>query len=206
MPQTLPEQILQWIVSFSADGNLQREVARMLGVSQGCIRKICDSTERLADHIRWKRGGSMKISTPREDHQLLRMVRTNCFISVPRLRMRMIRRFGRRMSAWTIRRRLLAAGYWSRRPARSPRFTLEHRQRRRVWRRRHRVWDLRQWRHCIFIDESRFSLYYSDARVRVHYTQGRGWLMPASSLMMEIVARQLWYGGRKLSWSWWMER
>ena len=34
-----------------------------------------------------KRGGSMKISTPRENCQLLRMVRINRFISAPRLRM-----------------------------------------------------------------------------------------------------------------------
>ena len=40
MPQNLPEQKLQRIVRLSANGNSQREVARMLGVSQGCISKI----------------------------------------------------------------------------------------------------------------------------------------------------------------------
>ena len=100
------------------------------------------------------------------------MVRTNRFISAPRLRMQIIRRFGSRMSVRTIRRQLLAAGYWSRRPARCPRFTLEHRRRHREWGRRHRVWDLRQWRHCIFGDESRFSLYHSDGRVQVRRRQG----------------------------------
>ena len=49
MPQNLPAQILQRIVKLSADGNSQRKVARMLGVSQGCIRQIF---ERLALHIR----------------------------------------------------------------------------------------------------------------------------------------------------------
>ena len=72
----------------------------------------------------------------------------------------------------TIRRRLLAAGYWSRRPARCPGLTLEHRRRRREWGRRHRVWDLRQWRHCIFSDESWFYLYHSDGRVRVRRRHG----------------------------------
>ena len=52
MPQNLPEQILQRIVRLSADGNSQREVARMLGVFQGCISTICNATERLADHTR----------------------------------------------------------------------------------------------------------------------------------------------------------
>ena len=113
----------------------------------------------------------MEISKTREDSQLLRMVRMNCFIKAHRLRMQMIRRFGRRMTVRTIRRRLLAAGYWSRRPARCPWLTLEHRRRRRVWGRRHRVWDLRQWRHCIFSNESWFSLYHSDVRVRVRRRQ-----------------------------------
>ena len=73
----------------------------------------------------------MKVSTPREDRQLPQMVRTNRFISSPRLRMQMICRIGRRMSVRIIWRRLLAAGYWYRRPARCHRFTLEYRRRRR---------------------------------------------------------------------------
>ena len=173
MPQNLPEQILQRIVRLSADGNSQREVARMLGVSQECICKILRRNRETGRPHQRKRGGSMKISMPREDRQLLRMVRMNRFISAPRLRIRMIRRFRRRMSVRTIQRRLLAAGYRSRRPARCPRLTLEHRRRRREWGRRHRVWDLRQWRHNIFSDESRFSLYHSDGWVRVR-RQGEG--------------------------------
>ena len=85
MPQNLPEQILQRIVSLSADGNSQQEVARILRVSQGCIS--------IRPHQR-KCGGSMKISMPRKDLQLLRMVRTNRFISAPRVQMQMIWRFG----------------------------------------------------------------------------------------------------------------
>ena len=34
------------------------------------------------------------------------------------------------------------------------------------------VWDLRHWRHCIFNDQSRFSLYHSDGRARVCQRQG----------------------------------
>ena len=81
----------------------------------------------------------------------------------------MIRRFGWQMSVWTIRRWLLATRYWFRHPARCPRLTLEHRRRCREWGRMHRMWDLRQWRHC---DESWFSLYHSDGRVRVRRRQG----------------------------------
>ena len=151
----------------------------------------------------------MKISTPREDRQLLRMVRVNCFISAPRLRMQMIRRFWRRMSVRTIRRRLLASGYWSRRPARCPRLTLEHRRRRLEWERRRRVWDLRQCRHCIFSDESRFSLYHSDGRVRVRRRQRERLIDACVQPNDGNRGRQSWYGvqstmGVGASWSWWI--
>ena len=113
MPQNLPEQIMQRIVRLSADGNSQWEVA--------------SNWETGRPHQR-KRGGSMKISMPWEGRQLLRIFRMNRIISTPHLRMQMIRRLGRRMSVRTIWRRLLAAVYWSRHPARCPRLTLEHRR------------------------------------------------------------------------------
>ena len=203
MPQTFPEQILQRMVRLSADGNSQGEVARTLGVSQGCISKILRHNWETGRPHQRKRGGSMKISTPMEDHQLLRMVRTNCYISTLRLRMQRIRPFGRRMSVRTIRRQLLATRYWSQRPARCSRLTLEHRRRRREWGRRHTVRDLRQRRHCIFCDESRFSLYHSDGRVRVRRRQRERQIDACiSSLMMEIMARQSWYGVQPAGGTW----
>ena len=190
MPQNLPEQILPWIVRLSADGNSQRDVARMLEVSQGCISKILPRNWETGRPHQRKWWGSMKISTPREDCQLLWMGKTNRFISAHLLRMQMNHRFRRWMSLQTIQRRLLAAGYRFWHSARCPGLTLEHRQRDHEWGRRHRVWDLRQWRHCIFSDESRFSYTTVLVGSGCPIGKGRGWLMPASSLMIEIVARQ----------------
>ena len=170
MAQYLPQQILQQIVRLSADGSSQQEVARVLGVSQGCITKILRCNRETGRPHQRKRGDLMKISTPQEDHQLIQMVRPNRFISAPRMQIQMIRQFGRQPD---IQRQLLATIYWFRRPARCPRLTLEHRRRRREWVRRHGVWDLRQWRHCIFSDESQGSLYHSDGQVRVR-RKGRG--------------------------------
>ena len=155
MPQNLPQPILQWITRLLADGNSQGEIDRMLQVSQGCISTILRHNRETGPPHQRKRGGSMKISTSREDRQLLWMVCPNRFISAPCLQMQMIRQFGRRTSVRTFWRRLLAAGYWSQRPARCPR----HRRLRREWGMRHRVWDRRQWRHCIFSDEYQFSLF-----------------------------------------------
>ena len=133
----------------------------------------------------------MKISMPREDRQLLRMVRTNHFSSAPHLRMQMIRRFGRRMSVRTVRRWLLAAGYWSRRPARCPRLTLESTGDAAV--------SGGGGTECgTSHNGDAISLLMSPSSPYTTVTvgsgcvvgKGRGWLMPASSLMMEVVARQ----------------
>ena len=172
MPQNLPEQILQWIFRLSADGNSQREVARMLGVSQGCISKILRRNRETADHIRgsmevrWKSSRHGKIvncSEWSDRTALSRLLVCECRWSAD---------LGGRCQFEPFKRWLLATGYWSQHPARCPRLTLEHRRRRREWGRRHKVWDPRQWRDCIFSDESQFSLYHSDGRVRVRRRQG----------------------------------
>ena len=66
------------------------------------VTKLNGQTQSVLSGDRWD---------SREGKHEFRMVRTNCFISASRLRMQMIRRFGRRVSVRTIRRRLLAAGY-----------------------------------------------------------------------------------------------
>ena len=123
--------------------------------------------------------------------------------------MQMIRRFGRRMSVLTIPRWLLATGYWSWRPARCPRLILEHRPRRREWEGGTECGTSDNGDTVSSVMSSDSS--YTTVTVRSRYAigKGRGWLMPASSLMMEIMARQSWYGMQStmrggLSWSWWM--
>ena len=78
----------------------------------------------------WRCGGRRSLITAREHRQLIRMVRDNRFFLAPRLPVVRIRRFRRRLSVGSIVNRPLAAGYWSRRPARCPNLTLDHRGRR----------------------------------------------------------------------------
>ena len=98
-------------------------------------------------------------------------MRRNRFLSSSRIREELIRRTARRVSARTVQR-LVAAEYRSRRPARWPRPTHDHRRRHRVWARRHRNWNHQHWSHVIFADESRFSLYHCGGRARVRRRVG----------------------------------
>ena len=207
MPQNLPEQILQRIVRLSADGNSQREVARMLGVSQGCISKILRCNQGTDRPHQRKRGGSMKISTPREDRQLLRMVRTNRYISAPHLRMPIL--------GGGCQFEPFGDGFWSPNNGLGVQSDVLSS----LWSTGDTAVSRAGGTECETPDNgdtvsSVMSPGSSDTTVTVGsgcaVGKRRGWLMPASSLMMEIVARQPWYGvqstmGGGMSWSWWVE-
>ena len=112
------------------------------------------------------------MTTPREDHALIRIMRRNRYFSSSRISVELIRRTGPRVSVRTVQRRLVAVGYRSRRPARCPSLTHDHRRRRCVWVRRHRNWNHQHWSHVIFTHKSRFSLYQCDCRARVRRCVG----------------------------------
>ena len=97
---------LMLMVRATSEDYSQREEARLLGVSQGCISKIlrCNwDTGRQHQRRRW---GRRSLTTDRENRQLIRMVRDNGFISAPRLCVDMIRRFRRSLSVRSIVNRL----------------------------------------------------------------------------------------------------
>ena len=167
MPQNLPGQILQRIVKLSADGNSQREVVWMLASrmhKQNFAIQPRDMPTTSEEACRFDKNlhATERPSTaPNGQNEPLHLGSSSANADDLSI-----------LEADVSSRRLLATGYWSRRPAKCPRHILEHRRRRREWGRRHRVWDLRQWRHCIFSDESQFSLYHNDGRVQVCRRQG----------------------------------
>ena len=108
MQRNLQKQRFLRIVRLSAEGYSQ--VARILGVSQGCVSKILRRNRDTGRPPRRRRGGRRSLTTA-QDRRLIRMARDNRFISAHRLRVDMIRRFGRRLSVRSIVNRLLVTGY-----------------------------------------------------------------------------------------------
>lgn len=172
MPRFISRDLLRRIVRLSNNGYGQKDIATVIGVTQGAVSKVLKRARLFGSPAQRPRGHRPKSTSPREDRAILRLCRTNRFMTASRIRAEFLRRTGRHISVRTVRRRLLVAGYKSRRPARCPRLTDEHRQRRRRWARRHRQWDIRHWSHCLFTDESRFTLFHTDGRLRVRRREG----------------------------------
>ena len=126
----------------------------------------------LVGILAWRKDASVKSSdgvdkrclSPEHRH-LLRVVRMNCFISAPCLRMQIIRCFDRHTTPQIVINRLLAAEYLFWRPARSKTdFVAKATWSSWVGQGAHRVWNLRRWRDCIFCAEFRFFICHSDGR------------------------------------------
>ena len=137
------------------------------GVSQDAISKILKQSRETRTPNQRPRGHRQRSTSAREDRILMRMVLYNRFHSSPRLRVEFNRRIEHGILVHIINRRLSTAGYPSRRVARCPRLTREHRRHCRQWAGWHHDWDLCHWRHRVFSDESRFKLYHSDGQIHV---------------------------------------
>ena len=100
----------------SGRGLSRGEISRNTGVSQGGISRVFRPVRETGRAV--QRPHRLRMTTSREDRALIWIMRRNRFPPSWRIRVELIRRTGRRVSARTVQRRLVAAGYCSRRPAR----------------------------------------------------------------------------------------
>ena len=103
---------------------------------------------------------------------LIRIMRTNMFISSSKIGVELIRWTERCVSAHIVQRHLVAAGYHSRSPARCPKHTHDQHCQSRIWAPRYQKWNHQHWSLVIFADESRFWLYNCDGRAHIRQPHG----------------------------------
>ena len=120
IPQNLQEHIRMPIVRLSAECYSQRQVYRILVVSQGCISKLLQRNLDSCRPYQRRHGGPKSLTTVQEDRQLIWMARDNNFILAPRLHVEMIRWFRRSLTVRRIVNMSLATSCWCRDPTRFP--------------------------------------------------------------------------------------
>ncbi len=166
-------------------GATQAHVARIMGCAKCTIVRLVRrhrQTGRTADR---PRSGRPKVTTPREDRHLRLLHLRNRFLTVTSSAGNGL---GHPVSRRTVSRRLRHYGIRAYRPFKGMTLTCEHRRRRLRWARTVRRWQQRDWRRLLFSDESRFKIFESDGRVRVHRRRGE---RTSSCCVQEVVP----YGG-----------
>ena len=108
--------------------------------------------------------GRLKRLTPREDRYIRITTGRDRFLSATRIVDRVRRATGVRISAQTVRNKLKACRFKSRKPHKGMELTVHRKRDRHAWANQH----LRQnWRTVFISDESRFTLKFADSRIRV---------------------------------------
>ena len=74
---------------------------------------------------------------------------------------------GSNVNTSTVRRELHEMGFHGRAAAYKPKITMCNAKRRLEWCKVHRHWTLEQWKHVLWSDESRFTIWQSDGRIWV---------------------------------------
>ena len=151
----LSEEEINRGIGMLEAGLSQKEVARVLGVSQSVV-------SRMHQHA----GGRERSTTRAQDRFIALQARRHQFNNAATLRSELQNATGVRLSTQTIRNRLHEAGLRSRRPAIRIPLTRHHIQERLEWAQDHVTWALNDWTPILFTDESRFCVDFTDRRAR----------------------------------------
>ncbi len=162
----LPNEAAQAIGRLLA-GESQRQVARAHNVSQSVIQRLWARYQETGSAVRRPGSGRLRATSARNDRAMVVMAKRRRFDSAVTLNRDFSRVTNVNVSVQTFRNRLHEANLHARRPAVRVPLTAGHRQNRLAFARDHHLWRLRQYRHILFTDESKFCLDFNDGRRRV---------------------------------------
>jgi transposase len=111
--------------------------------------------------------GASRKTTGREDRQLVRLTKSNRWLSSKQLQVLWNEASSVDVSASTVRRRLNEKGFSAKIPVKKPLLNLRQRKARVDWAKAHKDWTAEQWRMVIFSDESKFNVISSNGSRRV---------------------------------------
>lgn len=111
-----------------------------------------------------KQKGQLKKLTTREEHSIARKVKDNPRLSAPKLAAEVQTEYGKQVSAQTIRKIVKSYGYNGHVAHKKPLINKRNQQIRLNFARDHILKDQTWWNDVIFLDESKYNLFGSDAR------------------------------------------
>lgn len=144
-----------------------RHVANVLGRNHSSISRMVRRFNETGSHLRRPGQGRKRCTNPIDERFLRQSALRNRKTTSTILQNELVAARNRLVSTRTIRRRLNESGLASRRPAKKPLLTREHRIQRLRFARNHQGWTLDDWKMVLFSDETRISLKSPDGRERV---------------------------------------
>ena len=188
MGRPLAVDVAGQVIGLWRAGHSYRHIADELNIHRNTVYGVVKRYNQRRTVVPRKSTGRRKLTTPRDDRSLIRIVQQNRRMTVPQLRQEWQRRTNVNVSESTVTKRLKSSGYIARRLVKVPKLTIAAKRTRRTWAQRHQNRTVQQWRHLVFCDESRFLLTRADGRIRVRRRNGE-------ALNEDCVQGQVAHGG-----------
>jgi len=156
-----------FIIGASSFGVTEEAIGERLGRSRNTVHTVIAKYKENKATTVAKRSGRPCLLTERDERQLKRIVKSDCKQPLSVIRENFVESSGMVVSKSTIRRRLRDMGYNSRIAVHKPLLSNKNIRDRLAWAKEKRDWSLENWKKVVWSDESRFTLFKNDGRIRV---------------------------------------
>lgn len=150
------------VVSAYQAGIRQAEIARQFFLKRSTVCMLIKRYEQRGDVSTKKKSGRPTKVTPRLARTIKKISTENPFLSSSKIKARINEMGLPSVSSRTIRRKLVEANLFSRRPAKKPLLSKKNIRDRLKFAKEHQNWTIAQWKRVCFSDESKFNLFSSD--------------------------------------------
>ncbi|PSN40529.1 hypothetical protein C0J52_12263 [Blattella germanica] len=147
-------------------------IANALNMSRSTVHDAIKRYRETEEYTRRPGSGRPRATTRNEDRYMVMTVLRECKLPATSVAQQFYNKTGCPIFAKTVRRRFKESELVARRPAAGPRLLRNHRVERLRFANDHRGWRNEQWSCVMFIDESRFKLWFPDGRKRVWRRRG----------------------------------
>ena len=176
-------------------GSTQVQTANFMNISQSVVSRLWARYQRHGAVADMQRSGRPRSTSHRDDRLVVNQALRNRSLTSTELQQYLRRVPVVTVSRQTIRNRVHVGGLSARRPQVVLPFKARHCRARLTWCTQLRRWNINQWSHVMFSDESRFTLDFLDRRRKVWRRAGERYTDSAR------VAHDRYGGGSVMVWA-----
>lgn len=160
MPNTyLTTPVKEKIVKAREKGISRAVVSDLFKCDPSTVSRIVSNAKTTGRIHRRKKKGRPRRTTAREDRMLVMASKKDPNMTSNE-GARVIKHVSNKnISRWTVSRRLIQAGLYSRRAVRKPLMTAGHRKKRLLFARTYQSWTKQDWANVIFVDETKVNIF-----------------------------------------------
>jgi len=148
-------------------GHSEREIEEKTGHPKTTVHRTIEKYRETGTTDPLPRSGRPPVLTSRDKRHLEMIVRSNRRQTTRQVHQNFVQSSGTVVSLSTVKRALYDAGYNSRVAARKPFISPKNKRDRLQWCRERKEWTNEDWKKVVWSDESRFTLFQNDGRIRV---------------------------------------